>query len=448
MSQVELFQGLVCFTPFWGVIDLLLVCHFFFSWIRSARTTGWKIDFWFLTLLLFVFPSLCLLYPFSGSIYNLPFTLGHYEEILPYIDQAFFLSVLGYAFLWIGRWVFDLSRERHPLILPFQAALPLCRLVEGNIKSQRACLAITLSAVFLGLLIHLLQWQTDSLFNARAWFLQQHQLRPFFNLTLVLFSSAFSFLTLRWIQYKEKRWIKWFFLLLLLSLFFGVRSIAIGALFSLLTQSIFYKEGKCSLIRLAFLGSGLFLGAVLLGSLREGGDVTEALRNFLIHFFYGNQFSDTRDFAWILTFWDGEYLYGKTYLAALLSFIPRFLSPLRQEWSISMYTNGLTGFDSELMPGLRPGLFGEAFLNFGYVGVIFFGFLFGFALRYADVKIKTFVSESKDIIRGYSHQIVFSFVSFLSTSSAMWGFYAFVLIHLGLILVRGRVSLQTDRTPS
>ena len=113
-----------------------------------------------------------------------------------------------------------------------------------------------------------------------------------------------------------------------------------------------------------------------------------------------------------------------------------------------MYTNGLTGFDSELMPGLRPGLFGEAFLNFGYVGVIFFGFLFGFALRYADVKIKTFVSESKDIIRGYSHQIVFSFVSFLSTSSAMWGFYAFVLIHLGLILVRGRVSLQTDRTPS
>jgi hypothetical protein len=161
-----------------------------------------------------------------------------------------------------------------------------------------------------------------------------------------------------------------------------------------------------------------------------------ACQQFFVHYLYGNNFSDTRDFACLLSYWDGEFLYGKTYVAALLSFIPRALIPLREEWGIAMVTNQWVGFDSAVMPGLRPGLFGEAFFNFGFLGVAFFGWLFGFVLKFADEKIKEHVHLSKDLIKGYSYTLLFSFVSVLMITGGMWTFYVFILVNFALIPFR------------
>jgi hypothetical protein len=122
----------------------------------------------------------------------------------------------------------------------------------------------------------------------------------------------------------------------------------------------------------------------------------------------------------------------------MISFIPRSLSSFRENWSISMYTNALTGFSSTTMPGLRPGLFGESYLNFGLPGVILFGWIFGFALRYTDVKIKEYVSHFKDLIKGYSHIIVFQFLSCLAVSASLWAFYIFILVNIALVPFRER----------
>jgi hypothetical protein len=438
-EHIEWLSQALCFTPLCGLLDCILILHFFFSWYRSAVKTGWKIDFWYLTLSLTVFPSLCILYPFNGSIYNNSFIHGHHEEILPFIDQAFLISVLGYLSLWMGRYLFDISGGRFPFRILFQLAEPFHRLVENNIKSRRAYLYVTFASLILGLLILCIQFKAECFFNARGWFLKQHGLRPLFNFTISLFPIAFAFLSLRYIQFKEKICLKFILILFVFSLFFGIRSLGLGGLLFLLTQWIFYRQGRFSLFKLLMMGCGLFACAVVLGSLREGNlNLLNSLAYFFTCLFYGNNFSDTRDFAWILTFWDGEYLYGKTYIAALISFIPRVLSSVREEWSISMYTNALTGFDSEVMPGLRPGFFGEAFLNFSYLGVICFGLLFGFALRYADDRIKSYVTASKDIIKGYSHLVVYSLVSCLSVSASMWAFYVFLLVNLALVLVRGK----------
>lgn len=439
-EQVGFFDQILCFTPLWGILDLLLIFHFCWSWRRSAVRTGWKIDFWYLTLLVTVFQSILILYPFNASIFNAPFTVGRLPEILPFIDQAFLISVLGYISLWTGRYLFDFSKGRFPLITLFQMAQPFSRLIENNVKSRKGYLFLTFATIMLGLFILAIQLKEGCFFNARGWFLKQHELRPIFNITISIFPIAFAFLALRYIQFKEKSCLKYIFILFLFSIFFGIRSLGVGGLFFLFMQWVFYREGRFSLMKSMGICGILFLCAVLLGNLREGTlNLVDSAGHFLINFFYGNNFSDTRDFAWILAFWDGEYLYGKTYLAAFISFIPRFLSSIREEWSISMYTNALTGFDSEVMPGLRPGMFGESYLNFGYLGVILFGILYGFSLRYADFKIKEYVSKSKDIIKGYSHLIVFMFVSCMSVSAAVWSFYVFLLINMGLLLVRGRV---------
>jgi hypothetical protein len=439
-EKIELFNRALCFTPIWGIVDLVLIVHFFLSWYHSAKKTKWKIDFWYLNLFLTFFPSLFLLYPFNGSIYNNVATMGFQDRILPYVDRAFFISALGYLSVWIGRYLFDFTRGNFPLILLFRLTRPIVQVVENNIKSKRAHLFIVFTAILLGSLILAIQFKAGCFFNARGFFLKEPFLRPLFNLTISIFPIAFSFLALRYIQFKEKTCLKFIVALLLFTLFFGVRSLGLSGLLFLFAQWIYYREGQCSFTKLAGICLGLFFIAVVLGQLREGHfNLLEVFPILFAKLFYGNNFSDTRDFAWILSFWDEEYLYGKSYLAALISFIPRVFSSLREEWGISMYTNGLTGFDSDVMPGLRPGLFGESFLNFSYPGVIIFGLLFGFALRYGDIKIKEHVLKSKDIIKGYSHLFIFSFLCTLSVSAGMWSFYVFLLLNLFVVLVRGKV---------
>lgn len=326
---------------------------------------------------------------------------------------------------------------------------PFYRVVENNIKSKNAYLVLTLTSFVLGLLILGIQIKEGYFFNARQYFLQQPFLRPIFNMTISIIPIAFAFLALRQIQYKDKRCLKFFLMLIIITFFFGIRSLVLGGLLFLFTYWIFHRAGKFSVIKMALLLAFLFACAVILGNLREGGSLVNSFGYFLISFFYGNNFSDTRDFAWILSYWDGEHLYGKTYLAALLSFIPRVFSSLREQWSISMYTNAITGFDPDVMPGLRPGLFGESFLNFSYPGVILFGIIFGLSMRYADLKIKTYVEQSKDIIKGYSHMLLFSLISCLSVSSSFWSFYIFVLINLALIAMRGKVpSTSLSQNPT
>lgn len=448
-EHIELFQRALCFTPLYGLLDLLLIIHFCISWYRSAKRTGWKIDLWYLSLFMTVFQSICVLYFFNASVYNIPYVLQDYDKIFPFIDMAFMISAIGYLSLWAGRYLFDYSQGTFPLIAIFRIAEPFCRVVENNIKSQKAYLVLALATLFMGFLILAIQLKEGYFFNARQYFLQQPFLRPIFNMTISIIPIAFAFLALRLIQYKDKRCLKFFLMLTMITIFFGIRSLVLGGLLCLFINWIFYREGRFSVVKLALIFVFLFACAVILGNLREGDSLVNSFGYFIISFFYGNNFSDTRDFAWILSYWDGEHLYGKTYLAAFLSFIPRVFSSLREEWSISMYTNAITGFDPEVMPGLRPGMFGESFLNFGYLGVVLFGTVFGFSLRYADFKIKTYVEQSKDIIKGYSHMLVFSLISCLSVSASLWSFYIFVLINLALIVVRGRVpSTSLSQNPT
>ncbi len=441
-EKAEFFYQAMRFTPILGVLDLLLILHFCTSWYRSAKKTGWKVDIWYLTLFLGAFQSILLLYPFNASIYNYKFTHGLIDNIMPFVDQAFLISVLGYICIWAGRFTYDFTKGKFPLIAIFQCAQPFHRMIEKNIKSKKAFLFLILGTVFLGLIILGIQFGHGEFFNGRRFFLSSPKFRPLFNATISIIPIAFCFASYRFVQYKEKSGIAILFILSLLSLFSGVRSIFVGGMVWLFLLKAFYQEGRVSLKKIAFIFFLFFFIAVTLTNIREGNyDVKQAFVSFFINFFYGNNFSDTRDFAWILSCWDEEYLYGKSYLAGLISFIPRSWSSFRETWSISMYTNSLTGFSSDIMPGLRPGLFGESYLNFGLFGVALFGWVFGFALRYADVKIKMFISASKDLIKGYSHGLVFSLISCLAVTAAVWGFYIFILINLAMVLFREKTPL-------
>ncbi len=73
---------------------------------------------------------------------------------------------------------------------------------------------------------------------------------------------------------------------------------------------------------------------------------------------YGNTFSDLRDGAFILYGYDAKYddfLYGKTYIADILSFLPKSKIEFRQIWSYGLFTTTtLFGWDKPLWVKRRP----------------------------------------------------------------------------------------------
>ncbi|HEX2582511.1 MAG TPA: hypothetical protein VHL30_00145, partial [Chlamydiales bacterium] len=69
-EKVELFDGAVRCSPFWLLVDCIALVHFLGAWISSIRTTGWKIDFFYLILLQCFIVPILLIYPFNASLQN------------------------------------------------------------------------------------------------------------------------------------------------------------------------------------------------------------------------------------------------------------------------------------------------------------------------------------------------------------------------------------------
>lgn len=83
--------------------------------------------------------------------------------------------------------------------------------------------------------------------------------------------------------------------------------------------------------------------------------------------------------------YDVPFAYGKTYLAAVLSFIPSSIFPFREIWGFGRYSLEILylGQNTPIAPtygGLRPTFVGEAFLNGGDFGVVTFGVVLGIIL--------------------------------------------------------------------
>lgn len=110
-------------------------------------------------------------------------------------------------------------------------------------------------------------------------------------------------------------------------------------------------------------------------------------KNIVREVFLGNTFSDIRDGAAILkgfeTAGNGVYILGKTFLAGLISFLPSSICQFRQDWSWGRYvTQQLLHLDNHF--GLRGGNSLEAYINFGWFGVVVFSVLLGVVSGYLE----------------------------------------------------------------
>ena len=121
-----------------------------------------------------------------------------------------------------------------------------------------------------------------------------------------------------------------------------------------------------------FLGLFMFLGGFssLMRTERDRLKEGDPFLASLSEVYMGNNVIDLRDGAWVMGHWDFQPLLGQTYLGGLTAMAPSALFPKKHDWHLGLTAVRMVGMDPATHFGLRITFFGEAFLNFGWAGVL------------------------------------------------------------------------------
>lgn len=436
-DKVDLIHGLLRFSPLFLAIDVALIFHFLVSWYYTKRKTKWLIDYWYFILMLLFFIPVLIMYPFNASKVNIISTGQAYFKLEPYIDRAFAITIIGYICIWIGRYIYDTMKLNSIISVIYIPIKPFEKIVYFNINKKLTIFFLSFITIVLLSLIILIQFKEGYVFNPRGFFLKQGYLRPIYNLTISIYPITILYTFLFYLKYRYLWAKRVLYLLFIFGIFLGTRGTILGSLITMYMFYVFFiKKGREKINKILLIGIIAIFFALYIDSLRHGQyNPIYTLFQGASKIFYGNNFSDTRDFAWILSYWNGDYFWGKTYLAGLISFIPRFISDFRSNWAISVVTDKMVGFEPSEHAGLRPGMFGEAYLNFGILGVIILGTTAGYFLRFVDIQIKKSVMVDNDILKGYSKTLIYGFVSKFFITAGFWSFYVLLLFNVILFAI-------------
>jgi hypothetical protein len=416
---------------FENLIAAVCVMHFVWSYYTTCYRKGYRMDIWHWALLWNVF-SIHVMLPFDRSDLNI-FALGTglLRRTQAQVTLAYAISALGYFALLAGGKLWQLQSGlglrrtmASMLKVPAKGSLSLLN-ARGLLRLHGLGSALAMMGIIL-LYFHMMGFG----FDAGSILVANPSIRPFGQFSLFYGTLISSYTLVRALRYREPDMIVITILLFAELSFFGSRSSLLGvALVAMIVGMI--RMGRR--LRLLWLvggaGFGLFLAIFLDAARRPNFSLQRVLASLTLGIFYGNSFSDVRDFAIILSFWDGHLFWGKTYLAGLFAFVPQVLSTFRTQWSLGVVTATMAGFSPTAHPGFRIGLSGEAYLNFGLVGVIMVGLFSGAVIRWVDAETKRAIRflPASDL-HAYSFWVSLTIVSVAQNSSGASTFYTTMLL--------------------
>jgi len=420
----------------WNVlyaIDVLAIFLFAISYYRNCYRRGYRIDFWHVQLFLMcVLPNFVLL-PFARSELNGLVLGADLTAVINVLPNVFLLTLLGYFAVLTGGhlWRFRLGLGLRNAMIRVLDIVPQCSIM---IMSSRSVLVFqSLLCLSLQLLV-LAAYFTHSGFgfDLRAYTMANPALRPIALMVSTYSLVIASHCLARYVDQKEKTLLACTVLLTVGMIFFGSRGNILAIYINVLLCYLVKLRAKISLFRLTSMISVIIVVGLYLGNVRAGryslGAFFSVLASLLL---YGDTFSDLRDFAWVYAKWDHVFWAGRTYLAALMAFVPRVASQFRDSWGMGVATATTVGFDPQVHPGLRPGAFGEAFFNFGWLGVILVGLMLGIIFRRVDIDVKRAISPPRpSMMKAFSSTMLLSVAGSLAITAGFSGLYILGGIYL------------------
>lgn len=267
-------------------------------------------------------------------------------------------------------------------------------------------------------------------------------LRPVINLTSSVFSLSVALCLVRvMIRRSVSRWV-----VLLLTMFMaGLSGQRTVVLFPLIVFSLIFLSVRSIKFSIWPAIIALFLTpiAMAMADYRstavaitgQTAPVHSVQRNGLVsRFVYGNQFSDVRDLAWILSGYDGKLLLGKSYMAGYTPFIPSAYWDYRRKWGLGDWTVRRAGLDPRHHSGLRGGLFSELYFNFGFlvalVGAALVGLMIGVIIRQEVEHDRLIVDQARRAAFSLTSYIKVSLLLSTVFSPAFFGVPVIILLLL------------------
>lgn len=414
-------------------IDLLAIALFAISYYRKCYRKGYRIDFWHAELfLLCVFPNMIML-PFAASELNIIVVGKDLDAVVEALPTVFLITLVGYLAVLCGGkfWRLQAGIGIRKTTAQVLDVVPRCSMM---LMSSRSVLVFQAAVCMLLQVLILAVYFSASgfAFDLRAYTFENPTLRPIAliisNYSIVIASHCLA----RYIDTKERILLLCTLALTFGLVFFGARGNLLSIYMSVLLCYFVKLRNKISLLRIAAVLGGILIVGFYLGSLRAGSySLAGFFATFVDVVFYGNTFSDLRDFAWVYSAWNHVFWGGKTYLAAILSFVPRFASHFRDTWGLGAMTAATAGFDPEVHPGLRPGVFGEGYFNFGLPGAIVIGMMLGVILRRVDGEVKRALSgEQPSMMKAFASTMLLGVAGTLAVSAGFSGLYIWAGIYV------------------
>lgn len=410
---------------FANCVAVFFIFHFIWSYYRTCYRRGYRIDVWHASLFQLLLVTSIML-PFNRSQLNV-IALGPVlvKRTIPFVDEAFLISALGYACTLLGGmlWRFNLHvglRKSYSNLLNQPVRIALLLLRSPRLMIIIGSIALSLMSIILFI------YFAKSGFGLRVegFLLVNPILRPFAQFAAFLGITVGSFALGRYEVRRERPMLIITMLLASVLFFYGARGFLLAVVQAPLLVWIMRRGRRIKLIYLfGILIAGFFASAILDAFRSMNLSLAKIVLGTGMAVAFGNSFSDTRDFALVLSTWDHAYLLGKTYLAGVMAFIPRFLSPFRDRWSYGVVTATMVGFDPSQHAGLRIGSYGEAYLNFGIPAVIVLGLIIGSVTRLIDMRVKECLVGTPSDVRVYSYMFLGTFVGVLSNSTGFSNLY-------------------------
>ena len=355
----------------------------------------------------------------------------------PYLDQCVTMNCIGLILTFSTMLFVEFNRNKR-----------VCKVVY-NWANQISDRVLENSFIFFILAWYLIVFVYNGglpLFNNGRSFYYDTPISPIYlalNEIIMIYAIYFG---VRMIYHKEN--IFKFIIAVLTMLFSGGRgSVLVSVLPPIVLLYIYgvgkfgskLKSGLAKMVQLIAIFFAIAMVGIVIGFVRDGRWID--IGGIITDLLYGNNFSDIRDGAFLLRGFErkfeNSYWYGKTYFAGFMSFIPSRLSPFRLEWSYGRITTyGLFGWENHF--GLRGGAVMEAYLNFGWFGVILFGIAQG-ALYAVLEKIFYYIFYLKHVKCGGKEfliaQMMSSLSNFLVCTSGMYNIYVDILFFLFILIL-------------
>ena len=355
------------------------------------------------------------------------------NAVIAVLPLVFLITMLGYLAVLAGSGLWRLKigiglRDTAGRVLDIVPRGSMMLMSSRSVLVFQTLLCLLLQALILAVYFS----QSGFAFDLRGFTFANPSLRPvalvISNYSIIIAAHALA----RYIDTKERILLECTLLLTCGLVFFGARGNILAIYMNVLICYVVMLRRKISLMRVASLAVIILVAAFYLGNARAGEySVSGFAASLFFLLFYGNNFSDLRDFAWVYSAWDHIYWGGKTYIAALLAFIPRFASHFRDTWGLGVATASTVGFDPEVHPGVRPGAFGEGYFNFGLLGVVAVGLLLGIVSRRVDSEVKhAFASPQPSMMRAFASTMLLGIAGAFAVSAGFSGIYVLAGVYL------------------